>query len=85
MVIAPRFTPQLKSCPSHGAMVRAPAPGSSGVQSDPLAELPRIVLETWLKDRRQEEEEGTGSLHWVSEGDSSQGLGDTAPVQGTRS
>lgn len=84
MVIAPRFTPQLKSCPSRGEMVRAPAPGSSGAQSDPLAELPRIVLETWLKDRRQEDE-GTGSLHWVSEGDSSQGLGDTAPVQGTRS
>lgn len=44
LMLAPCFTPQIKSCPSHEEMVRAPAPGSSGGQSDQLAEMPRISL-----------------------------------------
>lgn len=39
------------------------------------------VLETCLKHKRYEEDEGTGSLHQLSEGNSSQGLATELPFR----
>lgn len=73
--ISTLFHPQIKSCPLHAEMVRAPAPAAVE-GSDWLARPPRTLFwRTHLKPRRHEEDEGTvpGAL------------GDIAPVQGTHS
>lgn len=73
--ISTLFHPQIKSCPLHAEMMRAPAPAAVE-GSDWLARPPRTLFwRTHLKPRRHEEDEGTvpGAL------------GDIAPVQGTHS